>query len=106
MHEIEHYWKACKELISLLKEGAISSIVPIVKEEDLTQWEVITSLKDTKGKKKHTSLTRTPPTLSCMTQAMKATLFAMRELLSIEPLLIFIKHWQYDISLNSTTLWN
>lgn len=52
LEEVEHYWNIKIYFILALKKDAISSLIPIVKEEDSIQREVEASLEVIKKKKK------------------------------------------------------
>lgn len=97
--QVERYWEARIELISALKEGAVSSLIPTVKDGDPPKEEGGTSSGDTKGKVIALGVpsdSSTPSTLSRIAQAMQAALSAVGEPPSFEPLRVFIAHLESE----------
>ncbi len=71
--QVERYWEARIELISTLKEGAVSNLIPTLKDGDPLKEEGGTSSGDTKGKVIALGVpsdNSTPSTLSRIAQAM------------------------------------
>lgn len=77
--------------ILALKDCVVSSILLMVKKEDLIKVKIMNSLKEIKSKKVVMALDNTPPTLLQMAQAIKLILFIIDEPPLFESLQIFIK---------------